>query len=92
MDKKNTNFHYASLHDTNSLIEILESITEGLKTGTLEFSDEESKIQLKPEGLMQLKLSASKDNNKNKFNLKVSWQQPTDLTTKGPLKIQSKKV
>lgn len=70
---KNT-FRHDSLQDSNSISKVLNSITEGFAKGKLVFSDEDDKIVLSPDGLLELKVSASQEDDRQKINIRVSWQ------------------
>ena len=70
---KNT-FRHDSLQDTKSISKVLDSITEGLAKGKLVFSDEDDKIVLNPDGLLELKVTASQEDNRQKVNVRISWQ------------------
>ena len=52
----------------------MQSVTKGLASGKLTFRDEDGEITLQPEGLLHLKLTAARDNNRHKLNLRISWQ------------------
>jgi amphi-Trp domain-containing protein len=77
-DKKS--FRYESLQDQQSILKILRVITEGLERGRLVLSDEDDEIVLNPQGLLQLKISASQEGNSDSLSLKVSWQNETEKT------------
>lgn len=70
---KNT-FRHDSLQDAKSISKILDSITEGLAKGKLVFSDEDDKIVLSPDGLLELKVTASQEDNRQRINVRISWQ------------------
>ncbi len=70
---KNT-LRYNSLQDTKSISKVLDSITEGLTKGKLVFSDEDDKIVLSPDGLLELKVTASQEDNRQRVNVRISWQ------------------
>jgi len=70
---KNT-FRHDSLQDTKSISKILEAITEGVAKGKLVFSDEDDKIILSPDGLLELKVTASQEDNRQRVNVRISWQ------------------
>ncbi len=70
---KNT-FRHDSLQDTKSISKVLDSITEGLAKGKLVFSDEDDKIILNPDGLLELKVTASQEDNRQRVNVRISWQ------------------
>lgn len=83
-------FRHESLEDTKSITKLLKAVTEGLESGKLVFSDDESEITLQPDGLLHLKLSASKEEGRNKFSVRVSWQDPSDVESKRSLKVNGK--
>ena len=74
MSQDKNNFRHESLQDAKTIREILQSLTKGLANGKLTFSDEDGEIILQPEGLLHLKLTAASENNRQKLNLRISWQ------------------
>ncbi|NOQ35856.1 MAG: amphi-Trp domain-containing protein [Methylococcaceae bacterium] len=90
MKQLKKSFRHDSLQDTQSITQILSAINEGLENGKLVFSDDEDEIVLNPKGLLQLKVSATQDDNKHSFSFKVSWQsQDRKINKKNKLKVQS---
>lgn len=75
-DKKS--FRHESLQDQQSILKFLYAISEGLENGKLVLSDEEDEISLSPEGLLQLKLTATQEGNHYNLGLKLSWQSSTE--------------
>ena len=67
-------FRHQSLQDEKSIQDILKAITSGIAKGKITFSDEDEKIVMQPEGLLDLKLTASQEDNRNRFNIRISWQ------------------
>jgi len=67
-------FRHQSLQDEKSIQDILKSITSGIARGKITFSDEDEKIVMRPEGLLDLKVTASQEDNRNRFNIRISWQ------------------
>ncbi len=74
MAKRKQRFHYQSLQDSRSIQAILKAVTAGIAKGKLTFSDEDEKIVMKPEGMLELKISATQEGDRNRFNIRVSWQ------------------
>ena len=68
------NFRHQSLQDEKSIQEILTAITSGIAKGKITFSDEDEKIVMRPEGLLDLKVTATQEDNRNRFNIRISWQ------------------
>ena len=67
-------FRHQSLQDEKTIQDILKSIASGLARGKITFSDEDDKIVMKPEGLLDLKVTATQEENRNLFNIRISWQ------------------
>jgi amphi-Trp domain-containing protein len=67
-------FRYESLQDSKSIQGLLKAITSGIAKGKLTFTDEDEKIVLRPEGMLDLKVTAAQEDNYNRFTIKVSWQ------------------
>ena len=67
-------FRHQSLQDEKTIQDILKSIASGLAKGKITFSDEDEKIVMKPEGLLDLKVTATQEENRNRFNIRISWQ------------------
>lgn len=74
MRSRKKSFRHQSLQDEKSIQDILKSITNGLAKGKITFSDEDEKIVMRPEGLLDLKVTASQEDNRNRFSIRVSWQ------------------
>jgi len=67
-------FRHQSLQDEKSIQDILKAITSGIAKGKIAFSDEDEKIVMRPEGLLDLKVTASQEDNRNRFSIRISWQ------------------
>jgi len=82
-------FRHESLQDVESIEKLLKSITRGLAKGELTFSNDGGEIVLNPEGLLNLKVTASKEEGREKLNLRISWQveQGKKKKGKGALKV-----
>jgi len=78
MRSRKRNFRHQSLQDEKSIQEILQSIISGIARGKITFSDEVEKIVLRPEGLLDLKLTATREDNRNRFTIRISWQVEDD--------------
>ena len=74
MRSRKKSFRHQSLQDEKSIQDILKSITSGIAKGKITFSDEDEKIVMRPEGLLDLKVTASQEENRNRFNIRISWQ------------------
>ena len=74
MRNRKKSFRHQSLQDEKSIQDILKSITSGIAKGKITFSDEDEKIVMRPEGLLDIKITASQEENRNRFNIRISWQ------------------
>ena len=74
MRKGKSSFRHDSLQDTRSIQSILKSINDGLAKGKITFADEDDNIEMKPDGLLDLKVTATQESNKNRINVRISWQ------------------
>ncbi|MBX2832515.1 MAG: amphi-Trp domain-containing protein [Rhodospirillales bacterium] len=72
-------FRHDSLQDADSIKAILKAITTGLGKGKVVLSDDQDEIILKPEGLLNLKVSASQDEDRSSLTLRVSWHADRDV-------------
>jgi amphi-Trp domain-containing protein len=68
------NFRHQSLQDEKSIQDILTAISSGIAKGKITFSDEDEKIVMRPEGLLDLKVTATQEDNRNRFTIRISWQ------------------
>jgi len=90
MRTRENSFRHESLQDATSIRSMLESITRGLAEGRLTFSDEDGEIVMEPEGLLQLKVTATREDSHNKISLRISWQAEEQVTQKRKLlKVES---
>ena len=74
MRKGKSSFRHDSLQDRKSIQSILKSISDGLAKGKITFADEDDNIEMKPDGLLDLKVTATQESNKNRINVRISWQ------------------
>jgi amphi-Trp domain-containing protein len=78
MKRRKKSFRHQSLQDEHSMQEILKAISSGIARGKITFRDEDEKIVMRPEGLLELKVTATQENNRNRFNIRISWQVDDD--------------
>ena len=82
MTERKSNFRHDSLQDRQSIQGILKSISNGLAKGKISFSDEDDSIVMRPEGLLDLKVTASQEPRKNRISIRISWQTDDDKQKK----------
>ena len=84
---KNT-FRHESLQDGKTIQELLKSITQGIGKGKLTFSDEGGELLMEPEGLLNLKVTASEDEARHRINIRITWQAEERIERKKPLTVK----
>jgi amphi-Trp domain-containing protein len=68
------NFRHESLQDRESIQSLLKAISQGIAKGRLTLSDEDGELVMRPEGLLQMKVSATQDDERHRINLRITWQ------------------
>jgi len=74
MKRRKNSFRHDSLQNQESIQGILKALTDGVAKGKITFSDEDDSITMKTEGLMNLRLTASQEDNRNRINLRIMWE------------------
>lgn len=69
-----SSFRHDSMQDCKTIGNILKSISTGLSEGKLTFSDNEDEIVMEPEGLLNLKLTATQEEGRQRINIRITWQ------------------
>ncbi|SMF39780.1 amphi-Trp domain-containing protein [Alteromonadaceae bacterium Bs31] len=88
MQQNKNLFTHESLQDAQSIQDILKAVTKGLAKGKLNFSDEDGEVVLKPEGLLNLKVTARRENANNRLDLRISWRDEEKLIEKKNLRVE----
>ena len=74
MRQTKTSFRHESLQDSKSIQDFLKAITKGLAKGRLQFSDDDGDVVMSPEGLLNMKITATQDELRHTIDLRISWQ------------------
>ena len=74
MKRKKNSFRHESLQNRASIQAILNALTEGIAKGKVTFSDDDDNISMTPDGLLNLKLTVSQEENRNRINLRITWE------------------
>lgn len=69
-----SSFRHDSIQDAETIRDILKSVTDGLKAGKLTFSDDGDEIVMRPQGLLNLKLTATQEEGRERVNIRLTWQ------------------
>ncbi|MTI45944.1 amphi-Trp domain-containing protein [Roseibium hamelinense] len=90
MMERKDRFRHESLQDKKSIQQLLNAISKGIAKGEISFSDEEGGIVLEPDGLMNLKVTASNDDNRCRIDVRVTWTPETNgKKDTGKLKVKA---
>ena len=81
-------FKHESLQDEKSIQNILKSISKAIAKGELKFSDQDGEIVMEPKGLLNLKITAKKQDDEQRLDLRISWKTQEKLLKKAPLTIE----
>jgi amphi-Trp domain-containing protein len=74
MKRRKNSFRHESLQNRDSIQAILNALTEGIAKGKVTFSDDDDNISMTPDGLLNLKLTVSQEENRNRINLRITWE------------------
>ena len=75
MSQGKNNFRHDSLQDSQSISNVLDAITKGLSKGKLVFSDDDNKVVMKPNGLLELKVTASQEDDRQRVSIRITWEE-----------------
>ncbi len=88
--KQSSRFRHESLQSPDSIKGLLKALTQGIGKGKVVLEDDNGNMVLEPEGLLHLKISANQDDDRNRINIKISWQGENNIPEKKDLKITDK--
>ncbi len=88
MRQNKQSFRHESLQDRKTIQAILKAITKAIGKGRLTFSDEDGEIVLEPEDLLNLKVTASQDDMRNRITVRITWQREEKVKSKKPLTVE----
>ncbi len=91
MSQDKNSFRHESLQDRQSIRNLLQALMDGIDAGELAFSEGKESLTLCPQGLMQVKVTAQREDAYNRVNLRFSWHEQSDTNSKQKnLKINGK--
>jgi amphi-Trp domain-containing protein len=82
MKRRKNSFRHESLQNRDSIRAILNALTEGIAKGKVTFSDDDDSINMTPDGLLNLKLIVSQEENRNRINLRITWEDQKEKSMK----------
>lgn len=86
---QNTRFRHESLQDKESVGRLLKALISGISKGKIVLEDEDGTMLMEPKGLTNLKISASQDANKDRINIRLTWQADREPLEERKIKISS---
>ena len=89
MRQSKNSFRHESLQDARTIQDLLKSLGKGIGTGKLSFSDEDGEITMEPEGLLNLKVTASEEEGRHRVNIRITWQAEENVKQKKPLRVNA---
>ena len=83
MKQKKKSFQHESLQDVKTINKLLKSLIRGISKGVITFRDGAREIEMKPQGLLHLKLKATENEGRNQLTIQISWQTSEKRLKKG---------
>ncbi|AVV32847.1 amphi-Trp domain-containing protein [Halomonas sp. SF2003] len=80
-------FRHESLQSIDGVQDILKAIIKGLGKGLLSFRDEDGEIRLAPRGLMTLKVTARREDDHHRLDIRLSWHAKPGTKRNKTLKV-----
>ncbi|BBO56180.1 amphi-Trp domain-containing protein [Cobetia amphilecti] len=80
-------FRHESLQSIDGVQGILKAIIKGLGKGLLSFRDEDGEIRLAPRGLMTLKVTARREDDHHRLDIRLSWHAKPGAKRNKTLKV-----
>jgi amphi-Trp domain-containing protein len=90
MSQGKQSFRHESLLNAEGMQDILKAINKGIAKGSVIFSDEDDEMIMEPEGLMNLKLTATQEDGRNRINIRITWQGKEEKKAKKNLSVKSR--
>ncbi|PVB59817.1 amphi-Trp domain-containing protein [Labrenzia sp. 011] len=89
MMERKGRFRHQSLQDRKSIQKLLDAVKRGIAKGELQFGDDTGEITLEPKGLMNLRVTATAEDDQSRLDLRITWTNETpDKPDSGKLKIK----
>jgi amphi-Trp domain-containing protein len=82
-------FSFESIQDSSSIVDLLESITQGFRDGSIVLSSEKKYINLTPDGLLHFSIKARQKTDESKLELRIRWKNTAHHSKKNSLRISS---
>ena len=81
-------FTHESLEDMQSIARYLQAVLDGLQRGKIELEQNDTRVELKPHGLISFRVKAKRKGERSKLSIKLSWREQHDSNGDGPLRVR----
>ena len=71
-------FSFESIKDRDSVVQLLESITQGFKDGSIVLATEKKSIELNPQGLLDFTIKAKQKSKETKLEMRIRWKEQSN--------------
>ncbi|WP_299816027.1 amphi-Trp domain-containing protein [uncultured Roseibium sp.] len=89
MMERKGRFRHQSLQDKKSIQKLLDAIKRGIAKGELQFGDDTGEITLEPRGLMNLRVTATSEDDQSRLDLRITWTNDSENgKDSGKLKVK----
>ena len=85
---QNKSFRHESLQDRETVQELLDALTQSIQEGRIVLEDDENEIIIEPQGLANLKITATQDGKKNRLNIRLTWYEEREPLTRKKIAIR----
>ncbi|MCA0996640.1 amphi-Trp domain-containing protein [Alloyangia pacifica] len=83
-------FTHESLQDSKTIKTLLSSLAKGFSKGEMTLGDEGDELVLRPDGLMNVRIKADREDGKSTVSLRVTWSDPAEPDLKkGAPRVES---
>lgn len=89
MMERKGRFRHHSLQDRKSIQKLLDAVKKGISRGELQFGDDTGEIILEPEGLLNLRVTATVEDDQSRLDLRITWSHDqSSRKDSGKLKVK----
>ncbi|KZM51964.1 amphi-Trp domain-containing protein [Labrenzia sp. OB1] len=89
MMERKGRFRHQSLQDRKSIQKLLDAVKRGIAKGELQFGDDTGEIILEPKGLMNLRVTATAEDDQSRLDLRITWTNDSENgKDSGKLKVK----
>jgi len=87
MQNQKKRFRHESVQDKKSIQQMLDALAKGIAKGDISLADDTDKLRMHPKDLLNLKLTASENDDHKRIDIRISWYAEDEKPKRGKLKI-----